>query len=284
MEFITGSAKETRWSLKEAELLKNCNIHYHEYFWLSKTYSSILMHDPNIILHDNIYSNFLYTFTSLNLKPRYHRCLIMDLLSKYNLIDTNAITWHQKERATHTEPMPLDYNFKYWKPKPLTLTEEDTRSFSIHVPPIEYKNSFCQLVIETSSNIPFITEKTAIPLYRMKPFLIAGCKGFHKILQRMGFELYTEIFDYSFDSIESDAARFEAIVQNFARINFLSLSELTKIYQKLYDKLLFNKHHAIKLATSLSEQPSIINEVYQETKYRKGLFEDDFNRIYLNYS
>jgi hypothetical protein len=206
----------------------------------------------------------------------------MDLLSKYNLIDTNAISWHQKEWVTHTESMPLDYNFKYWKPKILTLA--DPLSFRLHVPPIEHKNSFCQLVIETDSNIPFITEKTAVPLYHMKPFLIAGCKGFHKILQRMGFELYTEIFDYSFDSIDNIEDRCEAIVQNFARINFLSLSELSRIYQKLYDKLLFNKHHAIKLATTLSDQPPIVKEVYQENKYRKGLLEDDFNRIFKNYS
>jgi hypothetical protein len=131
--------------------------------------------------------------------------------------------------------------------------------------PKEYDSSFCQLVVETTVKVPFITEKTAIPLFYMKPFLVASCKNYHKILQRMGYELYTEIFDYSFDSIDDLETRFEGIMGNLNKINSLSFDELKILQDKLYDKLLFNKNQAIKLASKIEYQLDKLLELYKNS-------------------
>ena len=49
----------------------------------------------------------------------------------------------------------------------------------------------------------FITEKTWKPIVFKKPFLVWGGKGIHTKLKELGFELYEELFDYSFDNSSS---------------------------------------------------------------------------------
>ena len=49
-------------------------------------------------------------------------------------------------------------------------------------------------------------------------FLVWSVPNFHKSLQEIGFELYDEIFDYSFDSIENSNQRLDALLDQVEKI------------------------------------------------------------------
>ena len=64
--------------------------------------------------------------------------------------------------------------------------------------------SCCDVVIETYINGPnYFTEKTWKEILHERPFLMIGNKNNNNFLKQLGFELYDEIFDYSFDKIDN---------------------------------------------------------------------------------
>lgn len=195
---------------------------------------------------------FKFLFVSMNNLAKDHRCLLMDLLAKHNAIPHGAISWLDRRRdldsVRHlipegmTDSEYVGYPYKYWKPEILILDQRKTDKFNQEILPIQYKQSFMQLVPETEEDYFFITEKTAVPLLFNKPFLVASSANYHKILQTFGFKLYDEIFDYSFDSEKDISIRYEGIVENVNRLKGQNLIELR---EKIKDKLMFNRQLAL---------------------------------------
>jgi len=213
---------------------------------------------------------------------------MIDLMAKYNLIDNNAISWQESKNPNERYGPKLisearGYQYKYWKPKILILDKQSDNIENYWLLPEEYNHSFCQLVVESTLEVPFISEKTCMPLFYMKPFMVASIEGYHQMLKRMGFELYTELFDYSFDSIQDTETRFEEIAKNLEKINLLSKSELVSLYNSVKDKLLYNKNHAVMLASKLEHQPEILTEIYAETMNSKNHHDTMFNAIFQIY-
>lgn len=77
----------------------------------------------------------------------------------------------------------------------------------------------------------------------------------------MGFALYDELFDYSFDEVEDITIRYDMIAQNFSRYANRSTNELKQIYASVFEKCVYNKKMAFKLATSKSNMPAIVDEL-----------------------
>jgi len=102
------------------------------------------------------------------------------------------------------------------------------------------------IALESRVNCASITEKTWWAMIYKVPFLVLGCKNLHtKVLQEMGFELYDEVFDYSFDKAETITNRTNLLVKEIRR---LSSKDLTKIQGILKPKLEFNYNHFMKIA------------------------------------
>ena len=78
-------------------------------------------------------------------------------------------------------------------------------------PPEDYHSALIDIVTETSLVSTFRTEKCVWPLVYMKPFVILGARYINHNLQKYGFELYDELIDYTFDTIESPRERVKAM-------------------------------------------------------------------------
>ena len=114
---------------------------------------------------------------------------------------------------------------------------------------VEYYQSNCDLVLESTIESLFITEKTWKPIVFQKPFLVWGGQGIHAKLKDLGFELYDELFDYSFDGGVFDP--------NWRRLNRLSDSIesymqmepdiFAKKIKTVKDKIVFNYNHYCEL-------------------------------------
>ena len=191
-----------------------------------------------------------FPYVCLNNVVKNHRCTLMDMLAKHNLIKKGAVTW----RGVMHSKAEFYYPFKYWKPEKLFLDQGLDVLFSQETMPIEFNNSFMQLVTESDDTDIFFSEKTVTPIFLNKPFLVATCAGFHKELKNQGFELYDELFDYSFDDEIDMSIRYEKIVENIKPYVGLNQSELKEKYNKVADKITHNRKLAFYYAMNVPNE------------------------------
>ena len=69
--------------------------------------------------------------------------------------------------------------------------------------------------------------------------------------EEFGFELYDEIFDYSFDTENDVSKKCELIVENIKR---LEGKDLNKLYKSLYKKIEFNQKRLLDILNNNSYQ------------------------------
>lgn len=244
-------------------------------WWLTRTlvlsfYYLKALTPPIDILDDTIGTKhpIQQLFISLNNVAHYHRCVFIDILAKHDLIKLGAVSWRDVvreydngSRATLPENTLESiqanvYSFKYWNPvrmildQPLDGTSVITNQYQI---PEQYHHSFMQVVTEATTDRFFITEKTAAPLFYNKLFLVVGNRYYHHNLKLLGFELYDELFDYSFDSEESIELRAEGIAQNLNKFRDKTTEELEQILLSVSDKITRNRKLAVQYALNPPE-------------------------------
>ena len=203
-------------------------------------------------------TNFNHYFTSLNYRSHNHRCHLIDLMAKNNLIDNNAISWHHSELpGGHA----LTYDWKYFEPRQLRLSDNFNDAWMR--PPIQSFESFAQVISESTEFVTIFSEKTVMGLICHKPFLIAGPTGIHGKLKDLNFEFYDEIFDYSFDTETDRETRYQMILDNFVRLQEENtLDDLIKLQKKLLPKILHNFENLKKIVFDFSTVPPLMRKMY----------------------
>jgi hypothetical protein len=125
--------------------------------------------------------------------------------------------------------------------------EDDTDAFYDFLPVQEWLESEIDLVCETQQVKQWhFSEKTCKPLGHCKPFLVIGCVGWYKIFEELGFKLYDELFDYSFDEIESFKDRHQAIMAQIKDILNMDRDVLKKKLLDIRDKIYYNKRQLLE--------------------------------------
>lgn len=208
---------------------QNANVFWDPKFWVRNTKKNLANPHVEIMPCKKLY-------LSLNNKPHSHRCKLMDYLAKEDLLKYGNISWYGISNSADDRPYPeYPYNFKYWKPEMLVLDKGYRRTLSSYAQlPKQFSTTFMSLIAESSMQAHFLTEKTFMPIFYKKPFLIWGPKGINKMLSTLGFQLYRKIFDYKFDSIENEDKRCIAL-----------LKQLHKIKHKNYDEMRNSIKHVI---------------------------------------
>jgi len=115
------------------------------------------------------------------------------------------------------------------------------------------------LVSETSAEVTFITEKTLRPIFLEQPFICLGASNQNLGLLKYGFELYDEIFDYSFDSKPDIKDRIDGIIEN---LNKIKDEDYYQIYKLLEPKIKRNKERMFSLLENDPFNPYI--NLYQK--------------------
>jgi hypothetical protein len=234
--------------------IKCKNLHF-PLFWLYKTYSHL--DDMNAFsLHEEIYIDKL--FISLNNLRREHRYLLMDKLCEYDLLNYGYISWLQFGDE-------IDYKLKCWKEKQIILDKKriKTQEDQCNVP-LEYKKVFVNIISESTTETLFLTEKTFISILLKQPFLILGSKNIHQLLKKYGFQLYDEIFDYSFDDLLVVEDRIDGIIKNLLKIKDKNYTHLRELIE---NKIQFNFNHAINIVENKLFIPDNIKDILNELNF-----------------
>lgn len=161
-------------------------------------------------------------FSSLSRIVKPHRAAATYLLMKSR--------WVSKAIVSHDRIFDDITNWSFFK----DLTQEerdtwqnslpiiaDTDDFSINQAmninsPIHYQTLF-QIVNETmvddrNNTSLFYSEKTFKPIGHLQPFLIYGQPGCNRNLQILGYQLYTDWFDYDFDDEIDPIKRYKMLL------------------------------------------------------------------------
>ena len=104
--------------------------------------------------------------------------------------------------------------------------------------PLEYIESCIDLVTEAYciSAGTVLTEKAYKPMLYKKPFIILGPRHIHQSLKNLGFKLYDELFDYSFDD-KPYKERLDSVITQIKGILKIPTLELIDRCKDLSEKM-----------------------------------------------
>lgn len=187
-------------------------------FWFRKAVSAL---DTNNITSNK---NIEHLFICLNNRPVYHRIKTVQSIIAKDLTDYGFVTWHADLKL-----LSLSKN----KEKKInsTLPSEASYFWSQSNLPTEFNSCLINVVTEstTNSGVIDISEKTVHAIAAGMPFLVIGCQGIHKKLEKMGFLLFHDLFDYSFDSYKQEDDRIESVIKQLKQ-----LQKYSRNYNDLY--------------------------------------------------
>jgi hypothetical protein len=227
----------------EESKFSNFLLLYFPTYLLKKSYFDSKNEAYNKIKNYEIKFESLFLFLNSNPKP--HRYIAIDYLSKHNLLSKGNYSWLKKYYYT-------DYKLKYWN-ETISIIDFQNIDKSDHIKtfwnPVTYGNPFLKLVGETlfSNDNFYLTEKTSMPILLGQPFLTISNIFFYKNLQKLGFKLYDEIFEYEFDNESDGEKRIEMIINNIKNIENKNYYEL---YDKIQNKVKFNQILALQMISN----------------------------------
>ena len=190
--------------------------------------------------------------------PKLYRARLYNDIHSYKINHKCNISWLVKQNGI--EMVEQLYNLipdavvDFGNPQYLDIDsldilwrEQNTISDFYHESAIDL---FVESVYDNNCCI-FYTEKTTKPLVTGKVFLGFGPQHFYRYLESMGFQLYDEIIDYSFDTIEDASDRYTQFFNNVVEISKLDINYLTDKIVSVKDKIEHNK----KLARTYRQPP-----------------------------
>ena len=211
-----------------------------------KTFQLFLLLNSYLIQKPSINYNVNKDFILLANQPRPSRCMILDELSSLNLLENNLYSWLKPDLAM--------YPFKYFDNNKRVIDINNYNSVNqwlINIPSKAFKHTAWSVVLECDAdNISdgYLTEKTFVPILLKRPFIVFGSPNTNKLLKDLGFDIFDDLIDYSFDNV-----CLEERVNQFAR----KVAKISKnnIYR---DKCNHNFKNAFKIVKSKVAAPGCI--------------------------
>lgn len=115
--------------------------------------------------------------------------------------------------------------------------EKDRRAFNLFVPKATFDSYFDINLESFCHDVLFISEKTFKSLSFRRPFITFSSYNFNFTLKKLGFHLYDELFDYSFDNEVYFEPRYNKFNLEIERLLSMDNEELYKIVQSLTKKI-----------------------------------------------
>jgi hypothetical protein len=194
-------------------------------------------------------------FICMNATPTLERIRLVNYLHKEKIVDTCHLSWLNVDNNGNSIRHELDDEscFDYNKRIVLDFEPKEFRSFKNveSVPTFHYlTDSLIDIGMESismpsfnNSGIRWITEKTWKSYLFGKIGFQFNYPEYYSDLKTFGFELYDEIFDYSFDKIEDNEIRFKEYCKELKRISEIPIKELISQILAIEKKILNNRNH-----------------------------------------
>lgn len=230
----------------ETSKINKSNLIFWPTFWTN--WSAMCLKNEIDYTKHIVDTNFKYPFICLNNKNHVHRQALIDHLAKYDLIDKGVVTWHKFSNV------PSQHKFNYYNDVIRIIDDDFTTKLDSFLIPKQWHESFFHVIGEATINVDFISEKTIIPILLKKPFAVISTQGWNKRLLELGFKLYDEIIDYSYDSFENVADRADVLCKSVSKIN----SNYKELYESIRPKIEYNYNRCLEIIHDKTFIPQII--------------------------
>lgn len=215
-----------------------------------------------------------YKFLCLNRRLDLHRVVllseILPEIQNYSLIsfDKNLITDQISNLFENRPDIKQKFNNL---PNKIIADREDiemTNGYH-HENKQLFLDTYISIVTETSFYIDndFISEKIWKPLYQFHPFIVVGRPHLLKYLKEIGFKTFDWLIDESYDAIEDNDLRMNAIVTEIKRINKLSIFEIEDIIKQNFNVLEHNHNLMNKFGSDIDTIQNLIIEKIKKDNY-----------------
>lgn len=207
-----------------------------------------------------IKKNRKYDFTLLSRTHKWWRASVVSDLYHSGVLDHSLWSYNTAVNLNEDpadNPLELD-SVSSWRNSvtefvdagPYTCDQFDCQQQNDHhsVNTDLYTESNMQIVLEThfdadQSKGTFITEKTYKPIKYGQPFVIVGPAGTLAELRKQGYSVFDSVIDNSYDLIENNTARWQAIKRSIVKLHSLG-TEIA--FNKSIDEVAHNQiifHH-----------------------------------------
>lgn len=221
-------------------------------------YQNSINVDDQVKFHTNTRDN---KFTALVRIHKLWRAIFMSELWKagvntqgyfsYNQIvqskESNEVTCQPFDREFIESKYRSIQNFLAAGPfKADNLGDTNHNSFmSVHK--AHFENSYCNFVIETHFSLESrkgtsLTEKIIKPICHSQFFILIGPPHTLKALRKFGYKTFGRVIDESYDKIQDDQKRMEAVTDLCIKIASMPLHELHKLYLELKPEIMHNSN------------------------------------------
>jgi hypothetical protein len=159
-------------------------------------------------------------------KPRLDRCMIIDNLAKVNILSNNYYSWLK------SEDYPFNYTFKHFDNKVKLLDIEVWDAYKQIPKPIsnEYlKKTLWTVALEVCDKEIAFSEKVLWPIFQKRPFICWGSPGINKLIKDLGFDIFDDIIDYTFDEENDLTVRVEKFTEQLIVLNNLDTDKYHKL-------------------------------------------------------
>jgi hypothetical protein len=206
----------------------------------------------------------LKKFLSLNNRAQWNRQALMQFLIKFDLMNDFYFSywcedrWNIGQKKIYDQTNDIIGNVwfnenldleKLYELIPITIKNTQfENNINNCFSSIDFlqQTSFASFVNETyiDENFdPFFTEKATKPLAYGHPFLLFSSAGALNNLRDLGFETFGDIFDESYDLIESPQLRFDHLLREVIRICEFDNTTLADITTQIAPRLEHNYNH-----------------------------------------
>ncbi len=210
-------------------------------------------------------------FVCRNANPRPHRIFVASQLYKKGYDKLGYISFLNRY---YTPGVPHNINDFTKDEKVLETAIEDMKEFLAMTPIIldddaetignnlnqrrmqkqHYLNSYFSIINETvCDSFPgdplFITEKIYQPILQLHPFVVFGSRGTLEYLQDTGYRTFDKfmLIEEKYDRATNSADRMDQAMECVRRLCAFDMEILHKEYIKIFDDLVYNQQHFLKL-------------------------------------
>lgn len=210
-------------------------------------------------------------FVCRNANPRPHRIYVLSQLFKKGYHEQGYISFLNRY---FTPGVPTNIHDFTKEESVLKTVEEDMDVFLKQTPIIldetaesigndlnqrrmqkkHYLDSYFSIINETvCDSFPgdplFITEKVYQPILQLHPFIVFGSRGTLEYLQDTGYRTFHGfmLIDEKYDRASNSADRMDQAMECVRRLCAFDTEILHKEYIKIFDNLVYNQQHFLKL-------------------------------------
>jgi hypothetical protein len=258
------------------------------YSYYLTTSAKHLYNKYNKIINKNIHFELIkpYKFLCLNRRLDVHRVVLLsEILTE---IQNCALISFDKQLITNEIDTLFmkrpDVEIKFNNlPNKIIADREDIKNTNGYAHENEnlFLDSYISIVTETSFYIDndFISEKIWKPLYQFHPLIVVGRPHLLKYLREIGFKTFDWLIDETYDTIDDNDLRMEAIIKEIKKLNELSLEEIQTIIKENFDKLEHNHNMLNDFGKQTNAIEQFLSKKIKEDNYT---YTDIFKEINLD--